>query len=185
MRVYADYFVAAMDRLRGDFLNVPLEYVSHPAALSAPARQAAEAQQAAASAAPAVGQKELTAQTWFEKGFNAADPAEKIWYYTEAIRRKPDYAAAYNNRGYARRAKGDLYGALKDYAEAIRLKPDYAKGVSRRATGDPASVRELGLQREAGLCHDLARVHFFPHPGRWRADVNARGDGPCRGDRCA
>src|ERR1700730_4753012 len=69
LRVYAEYFAAAMDRLRGDFLNVPLESVSHPASLSAPAREAAEARQAAASAAPAVGQEELTAQTWFEKGF--------------------------------------------------------------------------------------------------------------------
>src|SRR3984893_6105733 len=99
LRVYAEYFAAAMDRLRGDFLNVPLESVSHPASLSAPAREAAEARQAAASAAPAVGQEELTAQTWFEKGFNAADPAEKIRYYTEAIRLKPDYAEAYSNPG--------------------------------------------------------------------------------------
>jgi TIR domain len=78
LRVYAEYFLAAMDRLRGDFLNVPLESVSHPASLSAPARQAAEAQQAAAGAAPTVGQEELTAQTWFERGFNAADLDEKV-----------------------------------------------------------------------------------------------------------
>jgi hypothetical protein len=77
LRVYAEYFAAAMDRLREKLLNVPLESVSHPASLSAPARQAAEAQQAAAGAAPAVGQEELTAQTWFEKGFNAADRDEK------------------------------------------------------------------------------------------------------------
>jgi tetratricopeptide (TPR) repeat protein len=141
LRVYAEYFAAAMDRLREKFLNVPLEAVLHPASLSAPARHAAEAQQAAAGAAPAVGQEELTAQTWFEKGFNAADPAEEIWYYTEAIRLKPDYADAYVNPGLARAAKGDLDGALKDYAEAIRLKPDDAdayinRGLARAAKGD-------------------------------------------------
>jgi tetratricopeptide (TPR) repeat protein len=146
LRVYAEYFEAAMDRLREKFLNVPLESVSHPASLSAPARHAAEAQQAAAGAAPAVGQEELTAQTWFEKGFNAADPAERIRYYTEAIRLKPDYAYAYFNRGNARRGKGDHDGALKDYAEAIRLKPDYAnayynRGIVQRDKGDPASAK--------------------------------------------
>jgi tetratricopeptide (TPR) repeat protein len=141
LRVYAEYFAAAMDRLRGDFLNVPLESVSHPASLSTPARHAAEAQQAAASAAPAVGQEELTAQTWFEKGFNAVDPAERIRCYTEAIRLKPDYAEPYYNRGNARYDKGDLDGALKDYTEAIRLNPNFAiayfnRGNTRRDKGD-------------------------------------------------
>ena len=41
--------------------------------------------------------------------------------YNEAIRLKPDYAVAFNNRGNARRAKGDIEGALQDYDEAIRL----------------------------------------------------------------
>ena len=85
LRVYAEYFAAAMDRLREKFLNVPLEFVSHPASLSAPARHAAEAQQTAAGAAPAVGQEELTAQTWFEKGFNAADLDEKIRCYVSVV----------------------------------------------------------------------------------------------------
>jgi tetratricopeptide (TPR) repeat protein len=141
LRVYAEYFAAAMDRLRGDFLNVPLESVSHPDSLSAPARHAAEAQQAAAGAAPAVGQEELTAQAWFEKGFNAVDHDEEVRYYAEAIRLKPDFADAYYNRGIARVAKGDLDGALKDYTEAIRLKPDFEeaygnRGIARRAKGD-------------------------------------------------
>jgi tetratricopeptide (TPR) repeat protein len=145
-RVPADYFLEAMGRLRDKFLNVPLESVSHPDSLSAPARQAAVAQQAAASAAPAVGQEELTAQGWFEKGFDAADPDEKIRCYTEAIRLKPDSVEAYNNRGSARADKGDLDGALKDYTEALRLKPDdadtyYKRGVTRVDTGDPTSAK--------------------------------------------
>jgi hypothetical protein len=49
--------------------------------------------------------------------------------------------------------------------------------VSLLETGE---VEELGLQREAGLCHDLD-MEF----GRWRAGVNAPGDGPRRGDSCA
>ena len=128
--VPARYFAAAMSYLREKYLNAALYSVPHPA--SAPAQQAAEAQQAAAGAAPAVGQEELTAQTWFEKGFNAADPNEKIRCYTEAIRLKPDFAEAYNNRGNARADKGDLDGALADYAEMLRLKPDFAEAYYNR-----------------------------------------------------
>jgi tetratricopeptide (TPR) repeat protein len=116
-----------------------LRSVPHPA--SAPAQQAAEAQQAVASAAPEIGQEELTAQDWFERGFNATDLDEKILCNTEALRLKPDYAEAYNNRGYARGNKGDHDGASKDCAEAIRLKPDFAeayynRGIARGAKGD-------------------------------------------------
>jgi Flp pilus assembly protein TadD len=61
--------------------------------------------------------------------------------FDEAIRLKPDDAVAYNNRGAARRDKGDLDGALKDLDEAIRLKPDDAatynnRGIVRREKGD-------------------------------------------------
>ncbi len=53
--------------------------------------------------------------------------------YNEAIRLKPDYAMAYNNRGITRKAKDDLDGALDDYNEAIRHKPDYAEANYNRA----------------------------------------------------
>ena len=134
-----DYFVEAMERLRGRYLNVPLTAVLHPASLSA--QRAATEQKAAADAAPAVQEKELTAQQWFERGFAAADVDEQLRFYTEAIRLKPDYADAFNNRGIARRDKGDVEGALQDYNEAIRLKPDYAdafnnRGNARSAKGD-------------------------------------------------
>ena len=140
----ADYFAEAMVRLRERYLNVHLEAVLHPA--SASARQAAEVQQAAAGAAPAVGQEELTAQEGFEKGFKSSDPVEMIRCYDESISLKPDFAEAYNNRGIARAAKGDLDGALRDYAEAIRLKPDYANaycnhGAARAYKGNSASTK--------------------------------------------
>ena len=61
--------------------------------------------------------------------------------YNEAIRFKPDDADSYHNRGMARRAEGDLDGALFDYNEGIRLEPDQAvgylnRGAVRRAKGD-------------------------------------------------
>jgi len=85
------------------------------------AQQAAAEQKQAAGAAPAVHERELTAQQWFERGFAAVDIDERLRFYNEAIRLKPDYADAFNNRGIARGAKGDIEGALQDYNEAIRL----------------------------------------------------------------
>jgi tetratricopeptide (TPR) repeat protein len=139
IRIPPDYFDEAMERLRSRYLNVPLTAVLHPASLSA--QRAATDQKAAAKAAPAIQEGELTAQQWFERGFAAADLDEKLRFYTEAIRLKPDYADAFYNRGIARGAKGDVEGALQDYTEAIRLKPDFAdafnnRGVARGAKGD-------------------------------------------------
>jgi tetratricopeptide (TPR) repeat protein len=125
LRVPAEYFDEAMDRLRSKFLNIPLDAVLHPA--SQAAAKAARTEQAAAKAAPTVKERELTAQEWFERGFNAADPDDKLRFYTEAIRLKPDYADAFYNRGLARYSKGDLEGAARDYDQATRLKPDYAE----------------------------------------------------------
>jgi hypothetical protein len=43
----------------------------------------------------------------------AVDIDEQLRFYSEAIRLKPDYAAAFNKRGVARSARGDLEGALQ------------------------------------------------------------------------
>ena len=119
----------AMGRLRDKFLKVSLDAVLHPASVLA--QQAARDQKAAALSAPTVLVEELTATEWFERGFKAADPDEKLRCYSEAIRLRPDYADAFINRGIARKAKGDLEGALQDYSEAIRLRPDYAHAFIR------------------------------------------------------
>ena len=130
--VPAEYFMEAMNRLREKFLNVAVDAVLHPA--SPAAQEATESQQAAADTAPAVQEKELTAQQWFERGVEATDPDEEIRFNSQAIRLKPDYAAAFNNRGRARQTKGDMESALADYNEAIRLKPDYAFAFNNRGT---------------------------------------------------
>jgi tetratricopeptide (TPR) repeat protein len=134
-----EYFMEAMERLRSRYLNIALPAVLHPASRSA--QQAATLQKAAADAAPVVQAQELTAQQWFERGFTATNPAEELRFFSEAIRLKPDYAEAFNNRGNARCTTGDLEGALQDYSEAIRLKPDSAetfnnRGLARRNQGD-------------------------------------------------
>jgi tetratricopeptide (TPR) repeat protein len=133
------FFLEALERLRSRYLNVPLSAVLHPPSVTA--QTAATEQKAAAIEAPPVQEVELTAEQLFERGFTAVDIDEQLRFYTEALRLKPDYAEAFNNRGAARVAKGDLDGALADFTEALRLKPDNAqafnnRGNARGARGD-------------------------------------------------
>ena len=77
---------------------------------------------------------DLAARAWFSVGYliKDEDPEDALADYAEAIRLKPDYAEAYNNRGAVKDALGRHDDALADYAEAIRLKPDYAEAYNNR-----------------------------------------------------
>ena len=69
-----------------------------------------------------VTEDELSSGVWFERGYQHNKAKEydyAIYCYTEAIRLKPDYASAYNDRGLAHYEKGDLDAAIKDYNETI------------------------------------------------------------------
>ena len=70
----------------------------------------------------------LAATARFSVGYLIQDenPEDALADYAEAIRLKPDYAEAYNNRGAVKAALGRHDDAIADYAEAIRLKPDHA-----------------------------------------------------------
>ncbi|HXQ32969.1 MAG TPA: tetratricopeptide repeat protein, partial [Anaerolineales bacterium] len=140
LNVPVDYFDEAMKRLRDKYLNIAIDTVLHP--LSITVQKAVEQQQFAADNATPVKEKELNAQEWFEKGFKLDDNSDdELHCYTRAILLNPEYAAAYNNRGLVRKAKGDLDGAIKEYNEAIRLDPKVAqaynnRGSARDAKGD-------------------------------------------------
>ncbi len=155
------YFMEAMERLRQKYLNVELKGVLHPA--SAVAQQSAKAQQAAADTAPVVAEEELTAQEWFERGFEATNLQEKLRFYRKAILLKPDYYQAFNNCGNVRKKSGDIDGALKDFNEAIRLGPDdpapYSnRGNVRKDMGDVEGALQdydKCYQHAANLCRSL------------------------------
>jgi tetratricopeptide (TPR) repeat protein len=125
-----EYFDAAMEKLR-KFLNVSLDAVLQPASLEA--RRAATKQKEAAAMAPAVAKEELMAQQWFERGVSAFDPDQKLRFYSEVIRLKPDFADAFKNRGLVRGNKGDVEGAIEDYSVAIRLNPNDADAFAYRS----------------------------------------------------
>ena len=67
--------------------------------------------------------------------------------FTEAIRLKPDFAEAYNNRGLIYGNMGEHDKAIADYTEAIRLKPEYAdayynRGIAYEKKGDKAKAAD-------------------------------------------
>ncbi len=74
----------------------------------------------------------LVAVEWLDKATQLwrdgklTDHGKVIQYLNEAIRLKPDYLEAYNNRGVAYSNVKQFQRAIEDYNEAIRLKPDYA-----------------------------------------------------------
>src|SRR5205809_405260 len=92
----------------------------------------------------------------------------------------PKQAGAYNNRGNAKGAAGDLDGAIADYTHALQLDPKLAaayenrgnakrdKGDSDGARADLARAAELNLQLRG---EESAASHFNRGVGK-----AARGD---------
>lgn|GEM_PF-1351350 len=79
------------------------------------------------------------ASDWFNKAFmlcrigKCTDNAQKaIEYLDNAIKLKPDYAEAFNNRGNAYFELKQYQKAIENYNEAIRLKPQRAESFNNR-----------------------------------------------------
>jgi tetratricopeptide (TPR) repeat protein len=79
----------------------------------------------------------LTAVEWWAKAAALGDSADVqqtvISYLDEAIRLKPDYAEALNNRGVAYSKIGKYALAIEDYNKLLQLKPDDADFYCNRA----------------------------------------------------
>lgn len=77
------------------------------------------------------------AEKIYNKGtdLQAADDLDgAVAAYTRAIELDPDYADAYDNRGFIKMNRGDLVGAIADFGQAIRLRPDKFEGYMNRGT---------------------------------------------------
>lgn len=142
LRLVADYFFEAMEKLRGRYLNVALQDIHlHP--LNPETREFTEANKISSNEAESVDVAQLTAEEWFERGFGFGlddDTNEAIKCFSEAITLNPSYEA-YFNRGIIRREIGDLVGAIEDYDLAIRINPTQSeiynnRGNARRDKGD-------------------------------------------------
>jgi tetratricopeptide (TPR) repeat protein len=137
--VVASYFEAAMQRLREKHLSVAVDSVVHPP--SPIAAEAARQQQAVAADAPTVEERTLTAEQWFERGWEATDLSEKVRCFTEVLRLNPAHVQAYIGRGQAHFRIGEQDAGLADYETAQNLDPNngflfWSRAIVRREAGD-------------------------------------------------
>ena len=83
-----------------------------------------------------------------------ANTTPAIKDYDQAIKLDPDYAGAYNSRGYARSGKGDYDAAIEDYDRALEMEPDVAyvhlnRGIAYYYKGDyDQSIRDYSRSIE-------------------------------------
>lgn len=108
------------------------------------------------SATAAFGQ--TTAKEYYAQGFRKAfsdkssDIDAAIADMSMAIKLKPDYDDAYNQRAILKSNKDDLAGALSDYSKAIELRPNFATYYSNRA-GIRAELKDF-----SGALADCSKV---------------------------
>ena len=85
--------------------------------------------------------KEVQANRLFTQAYSEKDSSKAIALYTKAIELKPDFAAAYNNRGILLSELKDFAGAMSDYNKAMELNPNDAdayvnRGILKSSMGD-------------------------------------------------
>ena len=152
LRIPDDYPFEAMDRLRERYLNVAIEDVVL-STLKQETQEVAIAEKSAANEAAPVKEEELTAQTWFERGYvfqQERNFNEAFRCYTESIRLQPNIAAAHNNLGI-------ILNELKRYDEAEAA---YRKAIELNPSDDIAYVN-LGLLLHKGLKrYDEAEIAY-------------------------
>ena len=101
--------------------------------------------------------KELSAQAWFSVGYLCQEHKKGTFetvidVYDKALRLKPNFSEAYNNRGNAKDDLGRHDEALADYDEALRLTPDDAEVYNNRGV----AKNNLGRHEEALADYDEA-----------------------------
>ena len=97
----------------------------------------------------------ISAETYFSWGnvkYHLGNYAAAIADYTMAIRLKPDYAGAYNNRGIAKAKLEQYAAAIADYTVAIRRKPDYTGAYNNRG------IAKAKLEQYAAAISDFDTV---------------------------
>ena len=98
---------------------------------------------------------ERAAVAWFRAAYlfgQQNDRLSAISFYSRALQANPEYASAYNNRGFAKSVLERREEAIADYDEAIRINPEYALAYNNR--GIAKSV--LGRREEAIADYDEA-----------------------------
>ncbi|MDE2888386.1 MAG: tetratricopeptide repeat protein [Gemmatimonadota bacterium] len=113
----------------------------------------------------------LAARAWFSVGYllSKEHTEDRILAYDNAIRLKPDFVQAYNNRGNAKRALGKHEEAIADYNRAIALRKNYAQAYNNRGN----AKRAMGKHEEAIADYDQAiairQEYSLAHNNRGKA----------------
>jgi len=127
-----DYPLEAMDRLRARYLNIALSDVALPA-LQKDVQEVTNAEKSAANEAAPVSEEQLTAQTWFEKGYvfqEAKNLDEAFRCYSQALLLDPNLDVAHNNLGVLLCDLKRKDEAEAAYRKAIELNPALTEAYS-------------------------------------------------------
>jgi tetratricopeptide (TPR) repeat protein len=112
-------------------------------------------------------------------GRKGADSADVLAEFREAIRLRPDFAAAHNNMGLVLAQSDDDEKAIPQFREAIRINPNYADAhANLGATLMPTDVEEaiLELEKAVSLSPTLVKAQF----NLAEAYANSPSHGPAR-----
>jgi tetratricopeptide (TPR) repeat protein len=82
---------------------------------------------------------------------------EAIEELNEAIRQQPDFALAYNARGFAYYLMHDYPPALADFDQAIRLNPKYPNAYLNRSRARKASGDAAGSTADAAKAREFLK----------------------------
>jgi tetratricopeptide (TPR) repeat protein len=88
----------------------------------------------------------------------AKDFRGAIAAFTVAIELRPDYALAWNSRGYSRLRLGDYSRAIADLTQAIALDGEYANAYRNRAAAFRMSGKSTEAERDATKARVLGEV---------------------------
>ncbi len=130
--VPVEYFQAAMDRLRTQYLETAPEIPVVPvpkkdeSLVRITTRKIAKIQ--------FVTDKQLQAESHFQRAYHRArhDHETKIADFTAALAIYPDYMLAYMERGVSKRILGDFVGSIEDTTAAIKLDTKNAELYTQR-----------------------------------------------------
>lgn len=147
----AEYFFAGMEKLRNRYLKITLENVPS-VVLSVGVEEETEERIARASKEPVVEEKSLTAEEWFERGYQSQKENnfdEAIRYYRKSTQLDPKLDAAYNNSGILLKTLERYEEAEASYRKAIELNPS-----------DATAYSNLGFVRQLQDDFDGAIVNY-------------------------
>jgi len=106
-----------------------------------------------------------SAEQYVDQGLKEKDPQIKIKLFTKAIELNPNYAVAYNNRGYTQLTQKNFGYALRDLNQAIALNPNYSVAYNNR--GNVHFQRKkyeqamMDFDRAIAIKPDYAAAYYF------------------------